>query len=397
MERYHATLERYQSTADPELRKLYERELRLLTGQPQLTAPVAAQQTAQAAGPFGREVPADLFPRHQQAARLPLIVALAAQPGDEQEFESRFASLAYMQIKDRSPKLTDYVVGFQMVDRSEDKKKAVGFFGLKAGDTWMYAPAFYVGGDMKGGELLYVRSWELFVPRNDRWVNHLISRRPSALGKGTDEGPSKFRPNRPDVRKMVRPWEGGGAKTGADQYDWVGHALPFFAALATDPDRIGAKLAGVGGANDLRQFASDPTAARTMLAAAVMSAGIKIGFDRFYGKDFLGTLNATIRTQAVKRAAAVGLSDERPKYRVAVTSHETIVQEVGDRAPASFKAKLKESLVDADAPGLDDATRAEALIDGVAVDDRRPDADVAAAYRLDDGASAFQTVNQPGV
>lgn len=348
-------------------------------------------------------------------------VKLAGQPGDEQEFESRFASLAYLQLKDRSPKLTDYVVGFQMVDRSEDKKKAVGFFGLKAGDTWMYAPAFYVGGDMKGGELLYVRSWELFVPRNDRWVNHLISRRPSSLGKGTSDGPSKFRPNRPDVRRMVRPWELGGTKMGAVKVGTVvvaapgwdagakvaaaelaagfEAALPFFGALAVDPDRVAAKFAGAAGASDLRKYAGDAGAAHAMLAAAAMSPGVKIGFDRFYGPRFLAALAGTLRSAEIKRAAAIDLADgKKPKFRVAVTETDTVVQRFADRAPDSFKAKLKADLVDADTPGLEEGTRAEALTDGIAVEDRRPEGSASTAYRLeDDGPSGFQTVDQPGV
>ncbi len=82
----------------------------------------------------------------------------ASLGGDqESSFEQAFSSLAYAYLKDKSPRLLDFIVGFQLVDRNEDNTKAVGIFGFKVGDQWLYAPVFFLNGDLKGHELLYIK------------------------------------------------------------------------------------------------------------------------------------------------------------------------------------------------------------------------------------------------
>src|SRR5262245_48220755 len=97
----------------------------------------------------------------------------AASIGGEQEsgFEQAFASLAYAYVKDKSPRLIDFMVGFQLVDRNEDNTKAMGVFGFKAGDEWLYGPVFFLNGDLKGHELLYLKKSDTFVPQKENWVN----------------------------------------------------------------------------------------------------------------------------------------------------------------------------------------------------------------------------------
>ena len=75
----------------------------------------------------------------------------------EQGFEQAFSSLAYAYLKDKAPRLLDYLVGFQLVDRNDDNTKAVAVFGFKLGTQWLYAPVFFLNGDLKGHELLYIK------------------------------------------------------------------------------------------------------------------------------------------------------------------------------------------------------------------------------------------------
>jgi len=53
--------------------------------------------------------------------------------------------------------LLDYEVGFQLMDRNDDNTKAVGVFGFKIGSQWLYCPVFFLNGDLKGTELLYIK------------------------------------------------------------------------------------------------------------------------------------------------------------------------------------------------------------------------------------------------
>ena len=38
--------------------------------------------------------------------------------GGETEFEQAFSSLAYAYLKDKAPRLLDYMLGFQLIDRN---------------------------------------------------------------------------------------------------------------------------------------------------------------------------------------------------------------------------------------------------------------------------------------
>jgi hypothetical protein len=101
------------------------------------------------------------------------------------QFERSFADLAYAVLKDKAPKLLDYLIGFQVVDKDEDETKAVGIFGFKVGKQWFYAPMFFMNGELKGSELLYIKDQDSFVPLQENWVNYLINRKPMVLGEGT--------------------------------------------------------------------------------------------------------------------------------------------------------------------------------------------------------------------
>ena len=87
--------------------------------------------------------------------------------GGETEFEQAFSSLAYSYLRDKAPRLLDNMVGFQLVERNEDNTKAVGVFGINIDKQWLYAPVFFLNGDLKGHELLYVKSNDSFVPMKD--------------------------------------------------------------------------------------------------------------------------------------------------------------------------------------------------------------------------------------
>ena len=72
------------------------------------------------------------------------------------DFERTFADLAHASLRDRAPVLLDHLVGFQLLDKSDDDSHAVGVWGFKVGNEWMYAPVFFLNGQLKGDELLYI-------------------------------------------------------------------------------------------------------------------------------------------------------------------------------------------------------------------------------------------------
>lgn len=102
--------------------------------------------------------------------------------GNNPQFERTFSDLAYTYLRERAPKLLDYMIGFQVLDKNEDETRAGGVFGFKIGKQWVYAPVFFINGELKGYELLYIKEQDSFVPLQENWVNYLINRKPVSLG-----------------------------------------------------------------------------------------------------------------------------------------------------------------------------------------------------------------------
>ena len=102
----------------------------------------------------------------------------------DSNFERTFADLAYARLRDKAPSMLDYLIGFQLIDKDDDETRAVGVFGFKVGSEWVYAPVFFINGELKGHELMYIKSQDSFVPMVEEWVNYILNRRPPILGEG---------------------------------------------------------------------------------------------------------------------------------------------------------------------------------------------------------------------
>ena len=72
---------------------------------------------------------------------------------DEASFEQAFSSIAHAYLRNRAPSLLDHELGFQLLDSTEDKKKAIGIMAFKVGSQTLYAPVFFLNGELKGHEL----------------------------------------------------------------------------------------------------------------------------------------------------------------------------------------------------------------------------------------------------
>ncbi len=99
------------------------------------------------------------------------------------EMEKAFAQIAESYITDKAPLLTGYMLGFQLLKKTDDDTKACGIFAYKVGDELVYIPVFSINGDIQGHELMYVVSRDQFVPSDEKWVNFLLSRKPIEPGR----------------------------------------------------------------------------------------------------------------------------------------------------------------------------------------------------------------------
>ena len=116
-------------------------------------------------------------------SRSSVLLKQAVRGNDNQSFEEAFANLAHSYITDRAPQLLDHALGFQLLDKNEDNNRAVGVFGFQVGKQILLSPMFFLNGQLKGYELLYVKNTDTFLPLKDGWVNYLLNRKPDSLGR----------------------------------------------------------------------------------------------------------------------------------------------------------------------------------------------------------------------
>ena len=137
---------------------------------------------------------------------------------DEVQLEQDFARLAYTFLKDRAAGLIPYLLGFEVVEREEDGSKAVGMFGFKIGKDYYYVPAFFVNNQIKGMDLLFSKSTNMFVPLREPWINHIINRQTIQLGGSISEPEPllrrQFERPRFDFLAVPPTYPGGGVKSG---------------------------------------------------------------------------------------------------------------------------------------------------------------------------------------
>lgn len=254
---------------------------------------------------------------------------IATIGGDQEtQFEQAFASLAYTFIKDKAPRLLDFLVGFQLVDRNDDNTKAVGIFGFNVGKSWIYSPVFFLNGDLKGHELLYLKEQDMFVPMKENWVNYVISKKPHVLGnsvRGTSQG---LNIQSPDIRSLSMPPHNSKYGSAADEprlypnlavaEGWMPPADGFkhvYAAmtsggLAGSFMRSLEKHAGFHAEDLLKQFVRESVAhCKYAMEVCEKYPGIADCMNKFYGADFFKEALLDIRGK-IEKAAATQLPDE---------------------------------------------------------------------------------------
>jgi hypothetical protein len=212
----------------------------------------------------------------------------------EESFEQAFASLAFTYLKDKAPRLLDYMAGFQLVERNDDNTKAVGVFGFRIGNTWVYAPVFFLNADLKGHELLYVKNQDLFVPLKESWVNYLLAKKPHILGEQTGENTQQLGVLQPDIRNLSIPPIY--SKYGSDTPPWFREFLPDLGRLATVSPRE--KTAHI----TLPELAAESLCFARMAKKACDTWPVIAHYcEQFYGRDWLKTALEKIKSKAQKQ------------------------------------------------------------------------------------------------
>ena len=219
---------------------------------------------------------------------------------EDTAFEQAFSNIAHEYVKSRAPKLLEYEVGFQVLNKNEENTKAVGIIGAKVGDEWVYLPVFFLNGKLKGDELMYIKGKDLFVPLDEDWVNDLLNRRPPQLGESVGRNLSQLGVSSPNFSQMrSSPY-----KFASDMPKFAAEALPMLGYLAYTPiDETHPKYAKQAG---LPEFLKAAGQRGVVALIQICQAFPKIAeaVDNFYGPTFLED-----NVAHVKKAESISLID----------------------------------------------------------------------------------------
>lgn len=126
----------------------------------------------------------------------------------DSDFEQSFFQLAYEKLQDKLNNLLPYLVGFEIVNKSDDGTKALGVFGFKSNNNQIiYVPAFFVNGTVKGIDIMYSKNNEQFYPLNEDFAEMFLKDDATGIGDASHESRKQIaQGTQPtDMRDLVRP------------------------------------------------------------------------------------------------------------------------------------------------------------------------------------------------
>lgn len=330
--------------------------------------------------------------------------------GQDTPFEQAFANLAHAYLKDKAPTLQDYEVGFQLIDRNQENTKAVGVFGFKVGSQWLYAPVFFLNGDLKGHELLYIKNQDLFVPLKENWLNYLLNRRPHILGEGVSRDLSQKGVVAPNLYQLSRsPAKYASVKVA----EWAKPVMADFAYFATTDPFQDKKYASM---HTFLDFIKDAGNTGIELLVKVVNdyPSLRVTLNDMYGED---KLNETVKQAALNtRIRKSVLAKRLPQVAPSPSTTKVIDQEESNTEPgdkiAKEKAKSDIKVITYDrvmevpsiGASLEDNEREALQAGDIVIKDKRDDKDVSIAYSINvptmlqspDSSGLYEVLTKPG-
>lgn len=77
-------------------------------------------------------------------------------------------------------------LGFEIVHRNEKATKMVGIFAFRVNSNLLYAPVFFVNGEIKAADMLYRTDVKRFVPLTEDWCAYLVRGNHESAGEPVD-------------------------------------------------------------------------------------------------------------------------------------------------------------------------------------------------------------------
>jgi hypothetical protein len=186
----------------------------------------------------------------------------------------------------------------------------VGVFGFKVGSQTLLAPMFFLNGDLKGHELLYIKNQDSFVPLKENWVNELLSKKPAAMGEGIDRNMSRIGVMSPSLYQLSRsPYKAAAAAPDNTlPGSWLDDCLPDLAHFVTKTADQDPKYDDIP---DLPTFLKEAgaSAGRNFLRMCEAMPTLWQDTERFYGE---GSVERMVR-DSIAAGVKVASDFRKPK------------------------------------------------------------------------------------
>lgn len=114
-------------------------------------------------------------------------VAAMTEP-DDIDIEKTFADIASGFVANKVGDLMkdQHRIGFEVVKKNEDNTRMLGVFAFKVDKQLIFAPVFFLSGEIKG-PLLYRCDAKQFLPANKDWATYLIESISTKEGRGINK------------------------------------------------------------------------------------------------------------------------------------------------------------------------------------------------------------------
>lgn len=311
------------------------------------------------------------------------------------QFEQAFGSIAFTYLQEKAPGLVPYILGFQLLDRSDEGKKAVGVFVAEIGDKKIDIPMFFINGELKGHQVMRLRNPEMFLPLRESFLDYLFSKIPQDLGEaGVSLNSGSPVQSTPDIQ----PFSGSRYVKGAAEewmHDWAVKAgvAEEYAAIRYNPVNLELGISLLEKKKNahvnLLDFLSQPTSKNYLKTAAVLC-------DRY--PAFLKSMNNTLGEGWLKTAATKAFAPQPTKSAITVAPQRGTVRLNFKTAAAIPDLSFTKRQMGIKIAGvMHDEIAAEIDKYGEHAIDNRSQDKLAKAYEVEDQSFTVESPEMPGI
>lgn len=126
---------------------------------------------------------------------------------EDNAIERAFMDQSYVFIQNKAGKLMQdpYRLGFELVAKNDDSSRMIGIYGFRVNGELLYAPVFFLSGEIKGTDLLYRTKTKKFVPLNEEWVNFIVEKSDLKEGQAIDRHITRKSPANLQLQRLAYP------------------------------------------------------------------------------------------------------------------------------------------------------------------------------------------------